>query len=57
MRVVRNFILEVVKKNSVGERSQRHHFNSSEVKQCSKRSQRFDFNSSEVKDFILIVVK
>ena len=49
MSLVRDFILTVVKKNSVvsvvsevkqrSERSQIFHFNSSELKQCSKRSQ------------------
>ena len=59
MSLVRDFILTVVKKNSVvsvvsgvkqrSERSQIFHFNSSELKQCRERRQRFLFNSSEVK--------
>ena len=59
MSVVRYFVLTVVKKDSVvtavieekqrSQRSQRFHFNGSEVRQRSERSQRFHFNSSESK--------
>ena len=49
MSVVRGFILLVVKGKQCGERSQRFHFHSFEVKQRSERSQRFHFNGSENK--------
>ena len=63
MSVVRDFIILITVKQR-SERSQRFHFNNSEIKQRSKLSQRLHFKNSEVKrrskrgqDFFLITMK